>query len=172
MRNLFDNNHRDRVEVRFVVTRCVITLVCGLSLGACAVSGNAIDNAGFTTNSLSMAEATPTIATNPFEAREGETEADTDRLLDEDTLRLAVTTLDVKSIPIEGARWANAATGTNGRITNVSERIIADQNCRTFDATRRSYDGISKYSGEVCLDPRSGWWTRSLTNLNSVEQNG
>ena len=119
-----------------------------------------------------MAEPTPTIATDPFEPREGQTLGETDRLLDEDTLRLAVTTLDVNLVPAEGATWANAATGTHGRITDVVEREIAGQKCRTFTATRRSYDGLSLYQGEVCLEPGNGWWTRSLTNVNDPAQQG
>ncbi|MEO1747379.1 MAG: RT0821/Lpp0805 family surface protein [Pseudomonadota bacterium] len=140
--------------------------IASLSLAGCAVSGNVIDDAGFSTGALSMAEPTPTIATDPFERREGETLGDNDRLLDEDTLRLAVTTLDLNLLPTDGASWANAATGTSGRITDIVERDVAGQKCRAFKATRRSYDGVSLYQGEVCLDPRNGWWTRSLTNLN------
>ncbi|MEL6201526.1 MAG: RT0821/Lpp0805 family surface protein [Pseudomonadota bacterium] len=146
--------------------------IASLSLAGCAVSGNAIDDAGFKTGALSMAEPTPTISNDPFEPREGETLGETDRLLDEDTLRLAVTTLDINLLPTEGANWANAATGTSGRITDIVERDVAGQTCRAFKATRRSYDGVSLYQGEVCLDPRNGWWTRSLTNLSDNAQQG
>ncbi|MEL6435238.1 MAG: RT0821/Lpp0805 family surface protein [Pseudomonadota bacterium] len=141
-------------------------------VSGCAISGNAIDNAGIATTPISMAEATPTIATDPFAPREGATESDTDRLLDEDTLRLAATTADINAVPIGGLPWANAATGSTGTISNISERIVADQKCRRFDATRRAYDGVSLYRGEVCLDPRNGWWTRSLNNQNDSVQSG
>ncbi|MEL6920282.1 MAG: RT0821/Lpp0805 family surface protein [Pseudomonadota bacterium] len=172
MRILIDNRHRQGFEARLRAWRLAAAVTSVVALSGCAVSGNAIDDAGLTSSTLSMAEATPTIATNPFEPQQGATETETDRMLDEDTLRLAVTTLDVATLSAEGAPWANASTGTNGRIINVSERIVADQKCRSFEATRRAYDGISLYQGEMCLDPRSGWWTRSLTNLNDVVQSG
>ncbi|MEO0543771.1 MAG: RT0821/Lpp0805 family surface protein [Pseudomonadota bacterium] len=166
------NSDQYRLEAFRRVPFCAAVLAISISVSGCAVGSNAIDDAGLTTSALSMAEPTPTISVDPFQPREGETLGETDRLLDEDTLRLAVTTLDLNLIPTEGASWANAATGTSGRITNVFEREIAGQKCRSFEATRRSYDGVSLYQGEVCLDPGNGWWTRSLTNLNDPVQQG
>ncbi|MEM9999526.1 MAG: RT0821/Lpp0805 family surface protein [Pseudomonadota bacterium] len=166
------NSHRDGFEALRRAVFCAPVLAAAVLISGCAVNGNAIDNAGLTSSTMSMAEPTPTISPNPFEPREGDTPGATDRLLDEDTLRLAVTTLDLTLIPEQGASWANAATGTSGRIINVSERDVAGQKCRSFEATRRSYDGISLYVGELCLDPRDGWWTRSLTNLSEPVQQG
>lgn len=128
------------------------------------MGGNAIDN-GAMVSSITMAETAPTIATDPFSAPETADERTTDRLLDEDTLRLAVTTADLSAVPADGLGWASVATGASGKITNIVESKSDGVTCRSFSASRQAYDGLSAYSGEVCLDPRSGWWTRSLEPL-------
>lgn len=125
------------------------------------MGGNAIDNAT-TASSITMAEPAPSIAVDPFGVPEAADERTTDRLLDEDTLRLAVTTADLNAIPVDGLGWASAATGASGKITNIVERKSDGVTCRSFSASRQAYDGLTAYTGEVCLDPRSGWWTRSL----------
>lgn len=109
-----------------------------------------------------MAEPAPTIAVDPFGAPAVADERTTDRLLDEDTLRLAVTTADLTAVPADGVGWASAATGASGKITDIVESKSDGVTCRAFSASRQAYDGLTAYSGEVCLDPRSGWWTRSL----------
>lgn len=113
-----------------------------------------------------MAEPAPTIAVDPFGSPVSDDERTTDRLIDEDTLRLAVTTADMNAVPVDGLGWASVATGASGKITNIAESKSNGVTCRTFSASRQAYDGISIYTGEVCLDPRSGWWTRSLKPLS------
>jgi len=136
-------------------------LAAGIALGGCAVGGNAIDDA-VTTNAISMAQPSPSIAVDPFaQGRSGDA-GQTDRLIDEDTIRLAVTTADLKKLEGGVLPWASAATGSSGTVTDIRQSEIAGQTCRRFAATRNAYDGVSLYEGEVCLDPRSGWWTRSL----------
>lgn len=133
-----------------------------LTVSGCAVGSNAIDN-GLETSAISLAEPAPTLAADPFVTRDTNDGAETDRLLDEDTMRLAVTTANLDAKSADGIPWANAATGATGRITDVAQLEVEGQICRQFTATRQAYDGLSLYNGEVCLDRRSGWWTRSLT---------
>ncbi|WP_306119623.1 MULTISPECIES: RT0821/Lpp0805 family surface protein [unclassified Roseitalea] len=141
--------------------RPAMAALCCALLAGCSMTGRGVDDV-LTTGSISMAEATPSIAVDPFEPRAGADAGATDRLIDEDTIRLAVTAADPDRLVDGALPWASAATGSNGEITDIAEMEIAGQTCRRFSATRNAYDGASLYRGEVCLDRRSGWWTRSL----------
>ena len=146
------------------IARAATGLAGALALAGCVLGGGAIDET-LSTNAISMADPSPSIAVDPFAAeRRGDANA-TDRLIDEDTIRLAVTTADLARLTAGSLPWASAATGSSGTVTAISQERIAGQTCRRFAATRNAYDGVSMYRGEVCLDPRSGWWTRSLSPL-------
>ncbi len=82
--------------------------------------------------------------------------------MDEDTIRLAVTAADLSKLSAQSMPWANQATGSSGVISNIEQRVEAGQTCRSFNATRNAYDGILLYKGDICLDKRSGWWTRIM----------
>jgi len=143
------------------IGRAVIAAGVLTALAGCAVGGNPIDDA-ISTNAISLADSAPSIATDPFGPQRSGDPGNTDRLIDEDTIRLAVTTADLGKLDDGALPWASAATGSSGTISQISQNELAGQTCRRFSATRNAYDGVTLYEGEVCLDPRSGWWTRSL----------
>lgn len=147
-----------------------IGIAC-LAASACSMSGSALEDAA-AARSISMAEATPSIAVDPFAPDAGSDGGETDRLIDEDTIRLAVTTADISRLEEGGLPWASAATGSSGLVTNIAQSEASGQTCRSFSATRNAYDGASVYRGEVCLDPRSGWWTRQMAPIGAVAQGG
>lgn len=136
-------------------------ITIGLIVAGCSVTGQTIDET-LRTSAISVADESPSIAPSPFEPAASEGPAMTDRLIDEDTIRLAVTTADLDRLPEGELPWASAATGSSGIISGISQYQQAGQICRIFRATRKAYDGHSAYQGEVCLDPRSGWWTRAM----------
>jgi len=148
------------------IMRCLPIAFAGLVAAACSVSGNALEDVA-ATRSISMAEATPSIAVDPFAPEAGNDGAETDRLIDEDTIRLAVTAADIPRLEDGQLPWASAATGSSGVITEIVQSEASGQTCRTFSATRNGYDGASVYRGEVCLDPRSGWWTRQMAPVGA-----
>ncbi len=153
-----DNN--SQVKGLMKATALVSALVL---LSGCAM-GSASPESDLPTSAISIADSTPTIATNPFTPEPSSTQnpSTTDRLLDEDTIRLAVTTADLSKLPGNALSWANQATGSSGIISDVQQRVEAGQTCRSFMATRSAYDGVMLYEGDVCLDTGSGWWTRML----------
>lgn len=156
----------DLLSAKVKVSIVPAAILCAVSmLSGCAIGTNAIDDA-LTTSSISIADSTPTISNDPFSKIDSQTDAATsDKLLDEDTIRLAVTAADMSKVKTEGLSWANEATGSSGKITNIAQREESGQTCRSFNATRTSYDGVTLYRGAVCLDKKSGWWTRSLAPL-------
>ncbi|RKF06815.1 hypothetical protein DEM25_009190 [Oceaniradius stylonematis] len=160
------------VKARSAVIGHGAAAVVALSaLAGCAVGGNPIDDA-ISTSAISLADPAPSIATDPFAPQRAGDPGDTDRLIDEDTIRLAVTTADLGKLNDGALPWASAATGSSGTITEISQGELAGQTCRRFSATRNAYDGVTLYRGEVCLDPRSGWWTRSLAPAGTLRDAG
>lgn len=150
-----------------VALRFVALAVIGGFAAACSKTTGTIDTLT-TTSAISMAEASPTIAADPFVKRPDTGGAEADRLLDEDTMRLSVTTADLAKMGSTGLPWANAATGSTGTVTTITEREVSGQTCRAFTATREAYDGVTLYNGDICLDRRSGWWTRVLAPVGSA----
>lgn len=134
-----------------------------LAFAGCTFSGSSVQK-DFSTGAISIADSTPSIATDPFAptVSSNQNPSTNDRLLDEDTIRLAVTAADLSKLSEQSLAWANQATGSSGVITNIEQRVEAGQTCRSFDATRNAYDGIVLYEGDICLDKGSGWWTRSM----------
>ena len=151
---------------RMTLARAGVCSLVALTAAGCTITGNSIDNA-FQTNAISMAEPSPSIAVDPFAAERGDDPGDTDRLIDEDTIRLSVTTANLDRLQDGQLPWASAATGSTGTVSDIRQSKIAGQICRAFNATRNAYDGVSLYQGEVCLDPRSGWWTRTMDRVGT-----
>ncbi len=153
-------DNKSQVKCLMKATALVGALVL---LNGCAM-GSATPESDLPTSAISIADSTPTIASNPFtpEPSSIQNPSTTDRLLDEDTIRLAVTTADLSKLSGNNLSWANQATGSSGIISDVQQRVEAGQTCRSFTATRSAYDGVMLYEGDVCLDAGSGWWTRML----------
>ncbi|MFZ2099003.1 MAG: RT0821/Lpp0805 family surface protein [Oricola sp.] len=127
------------------------------------MTGKGLDDASV--GAIAIADASPVISSDPFNPVDDATGAERDRLLDEDTIRHAVTSADLKSLRAGPLPWANQSTGSSGVITGIEQRKLSGQVCRSFSATRDAYDGVTVYSGDVCLDRRTGWWTRVLQPL-------
>lgn len=155
----------NRAKVKLLAANNAVTvtmLLATLAVSGCAIGSNAIEE-GLPKSAASIADTAPTIAATPFDPSADTQDASAnDRVLDEDTIRLAVTTADMSRIQAEGLPWANQATGSTGVITNIVQRNEGGQTCRSFDASRNAYDGVTLYQGDVCLDQRTGWWTRLL----------
>jgi len=84
--------------------------------------------------------------------------ADETMVADESTIRNAVTSADLESLPVGGElAWNNSRTGSRGRVTEIEEFREAGRPCRRFQTTRESFDGVALYSGEACLLSGSDW---------------
>ena len=134
-----------------------------LALQGCSMTGKGLDEA--TVGAIAIADTSPAIADDPFNRIEDVDGGERDRLLDEDTIRHAVTSANLKALEDGPLNWANQSTGSSGVITEITQRKVAGQTCRSFAATRNAYDGVTLYRGDVCLDRRTGWWTRLLEPL-------
>jgi hypothetical protein len=144
--------------------RVVATLaVLALPLQACSMTGKAIDETAV--SAIAIAETNGAISPDPFVKPDDAVGGDRDRMLDEDTIRNAVTSAKLSGGTSETVTWANESTGSTGTISDIRQRVVSGQTCRSFSATRQSYDGVSLYNGDLCLDRRTGWWTRILKPL-------
>jgi hypothetical protein len=149
-----------------VLCKIAVLLCASNVIQACSMTGRDIDDA--VVGAIALTETTSIAAPNPFEERIDAEGAERDRLLDEDTIRNAVTSAGIDSIGADGLIWSNPSTGARGTITGLSQRKESGQICRSFSATRESYDGVTLYRGDLCLDRRTGWWTRMLKPAGSA----
>jgi hypothetical protein len=83
-----------------------------------------------------------------------------DRLSDETTIRNAVSSVDLASLAGKPLAWANAETGARGEIDALAQKTRESGPCRTFRASRESFDGVRLFTGEACMAAGSWQMTR------------
>ncbi len=83
-------------------------------------------------------------------------------LSDQSTIRDAVSSADPEALGEAGLAWANDHTGSRGSVTSLVEITRKGLPCRRFVASRESYDGIKRYTGEVCRVVGDLWQVRSF----------
>lgn len=152
---------------RVSTCRLAIVGIAAFSLQACSMTGKGLDDASV--GAVAIVDSSATTMQTPFDSANDAEGAERDRLLDEDTIRNAVTSADLKSLKDGPLPWANQSTGSSGVITEIAQTKESGQTCRSFTAVRSAYDGVTRYEGEVCLDRRSGWWTRLLHPLGLAQ---
>jgi len=123
-----------------------IALVVAASLLAACVSKTA-DLAAAVDDTITTAAipADPATASDPLKTS------------DEATIRNAVSSADLEALPDTGISWANTDSGARGAITALSEYKRKGQLCRSFEASRESYDGVNLYAGETCRATDGAW---------------
>jgi len=57
----------------------------------------------------------------------------------------------------QGMVWENDVTGSRGMISNIQPVREGEHQCRTFEATRESFDGVLVYEGKACDTSNGGW---------------
>ena len=118
----------------------------GLALAGCGAKGVTLDDIAIdrsiVTGSVSPA---PPIRADPATSS------------DEATIRNAVSSAIVEEIGVDGIGWANAYTGSRGTIRNVSETREGGVLCRSFTASRESFDGVHMFRGAACLGAARLW---------------
>ena len=129
-------------------------LVCASALlSACGAGGF----------SLEKAEVDRTFYTSSVQAPRSSLEAE--RQSDEATIRNAVTSADVESLGGGPLSWANADTGARGQVTGISEIKGKGTLCRSFSASRESFDGVGMYRGEACMVAAGVWRMQRFESL-------
>lgn len=132
--------------------RALVLLCCALPLAACASSGNM---------DVSKIDVDETLQTSSV----GAATSDEARLSDSATIRNAVSAADIEALGSGPLAWANSDTGSRGTISGVSESKAAGVLCRTFTASRESYDGVGLYKGEACLGNQGAWHMQEFKPL-------
>ncbi|HEY6633622.1 MAG TPA: RT0821/Lpp0805 family surface protein [Rhizobiaceae bacterium] len=134
---------------------------CSVAATLCAcVMLSACGSGGFT---LKKADVDRTFYTSNVAAPR--TSVEVERLSDEATIRNAVTSADIETLAGAPLPWANAETGARGQISGLAEIRGKGTLCRTFSATRESFDGVGMYKGEACMVASGAWRMISLESL-------
>ena len=87
------------------------------------------------------------------------------RVSDELTIRNAVSAADVEAAAAQPLAWANTDTGSRGAITSLAERQDGGLLCRSFTASRESFDGVGLFTGDACRTRGGAWQLRSFKPL-------
>lgn len=81
---------------------------------------------------------------------------------DANTIRNAVSAIDLDRLDPQGAAWSNPVSGNSGMIFDVADKRDRGGLCRLFHSSIVSYNGVQVFSGRACMD-RFGFW--SLTSF-------
>lgn len=122
-----------------------LPLIAAILLAACASRGVDVEAGVDDTITTAALPADPAAASDPL------------KISDETTIRNAVSSADVEAVPETGISWANTDSGSRGAITALAEYKRKGQLCRSFEASRESYDGVSLYAGEACRTSDGAW---------------
>ena len=122
-------------------------------LSGCAASG--LDVADSAVDQAEQTGSTPVV----------DQSADPTRVSDETIIRNAVSAADPEQAKIQPLAWANAETGSRGAISGMMEEKDGSKLCRTFTASRESFDGVAMYSGDACKDDQGIWYMRNFKPL-------
>lgn len=109
---------------------------------------------GCASRGMSLASALPDKST--ITGSIGRTQRDPGQASDAATVRNAVSALDMSRAD-GGTPWSNPATGSSGVISSVVETTGGTGLCRSFDASRVSYDGVRLFHGQACMDAAGAW---------------
>jgi hypothetical protein len=80
-----------------------------------------------------------------------------DQVSDEATIRNAVSSADLEVMGGTPLPWANAETGSRGAIQALAEVRKGPDLCRSFTASRESFDGVAMYRGQACMVGPGAW---------------
>ena len=84
---------------------------------------------------------------------------------DQQTIRNAVSSVDVEELGGKPVPWANADTGSRGQITELAEEKASGVLCRRFAASRESFQGVVLYRGAACQAGSGAWQIQDFKAL-------
>lgn len=84
------------------------------------------------------------------------------RLSDEAAIRSTVAAWMPGEVPPETVPWVNSNTGSTGAITRIADSTGNGTLCRTFRASRESFDGVGLYDGKACSEHAGPWSVMTL----------
>jgi hypothetical protein len=122
----------------------------GMLIGVLVVSGCGVG--GF---SLEQAEVDRSLVTGAVPA--ASPDDDSGLAADQATIRNAVSSADVETLAGKDIPWANSETGSRGVISQLAEDRSGDSLCRSFAASRESFDGVSLFQGKACMIAAGAW---------------
>jgi hypothetical protein len=142
-----------RLRTLRAVCRPLAAAAVLLSVSACATGG--IESATSDIDQAAQTGSTPASG-QP---------ADPVQVSDQATIRNAISAADPEQMKVQPLAWANAETGSRGAISGMMEKEEGGVLCRTFTASRESFDGVAMYSGDACKGDRGQWYMRDFKPL-------
>lgn len=135
----------------------LLLLSCVAVMSGCAMGG------------FNMESAVPdrSIVTGSVKAstQSANYEADTHTLSDQSAIKNVISALNFTQWAGKTVPWANPDTGSQGTITTMNERNSDGILCRKFETSRESFNGVSIYRGETCMETGGNWFITSFSEV-------
>jgi 17 kDa outer membrane surface antigen len=135
-----------------IFQRHFVALFVTLALSACGTMGGG----------LKKVDSEPEIVTGSIP---DEGVVNTGEVSDANTIRNAISAVDLSRSSSLPFSWANRETGSSGTISKVSELNNDGVVCRKFETSRESYDGVSLFHGAACIGADGQWFMQEFAQI-------
>lgn len=136
--------------MRGICQRICLIALAALPLVACGAGG------GLSKNNLDTVSVTGAVET---------VQVDPTQNADANTVRNAVSAVNLDAPGGLPLPWANRDTGSSGVISTVSEHSKNGAVCRKFETSRESFEGVSLYTGNACLGADGQWFMQEFAAI-------
>lgn len=145
----------DSLPARVFRSACIKAslLAAALLLAGCGVGGFSLEKA-----EVDRSIVTSSVASGPVSD-------DTNLASDQQTIRNAVSSIDVEELGGKAVPWANSDTGSRGQISELAEEKAGSVVCRRFAASRESFQGVAMYRGTACQAGSGAWQIQDFKAL-------
>lgn len=144
----------DSLPARVFRSACIKAslLAAALLLAGCGVGGFSLEKA-----EVDRSIVTSSVASGPVSD-------DTNLASDQQTIRNAVSSIDVEELGGKALPWANSDTGSRGQISSWPRRRPAAW-CADASRPRASFQGVAMYRGTACQAGSGAWQIQDFKAL-------
>ncbi len=135
-----------------IFQRLSFTFFAALALSACGTMGGG----------LAKVEADPALVTGSVVV---DPKVNTAEVSDANTIRNAISAVDLSKASSVPLGWANRETGSAGTISKVAETSKDGAVCRKFETSRESYEGVALFHGAACIGADGQWFMQEFAQL-------
>ncbi len=134
-----------------IFQRLLLIFVAALALSSCGTMGG-----------LSKAENDPALVTGSVPVNPN---INTAEVSDANTIRNAISAVDMSKASSVPFGWANRETGSAGTISKVAEISQEGTICRNFETSRESYEGVALFHGAACIGADGQWYMQEFAQI-------
>ena len=134
-----------------IFQRILVIYFAALALSSCGTMGG-----------LSKVDNDPALVTGSVP---GNRDINTAEVSDANTIRNAISAVDLSKASSVPFGWANRETGSAGTFSKVAETSKDGTVCRDFETSRESYEGVALFHGAACIGADGQWFMQEFAQL-------